>query len=105
MKRADDREPERLDIILEKSGNSTRYKKRLPVKSTGGLGTSWYYLGLVGDIGFTIAIPIALGAIVGNYIDRHLATYPNITLFLLVLGIVISVVGFIKKIQELIKAN
>ena len=53
----------------------------------------WEYLALVRQLGFTIAIPLALGAILGNYLDG--ITHQK-TLFLLLgllLGLVIGIYG------------
>ena len=63
----------------------------------------WYYLGFVGEIGYSISLPIAGGALLGAYIDRHWSTYPKATLSLLLIGSVISVLGFIRVIQEITK--
>lgn len=65
--------------------------------------TSWYYLGAVGQIGFAVAIPIAGGAFLGSYVDRIWGTYPNLTLGLLIFGIVISGVNFYKTVQSILK--
>ncbi len=62
----------------------------------------WFYLGSVGQIGYAIAIPIAGGALLGEYIDRRLSTYPKATLLLLFVGVVISIVGFIQTIRDLL---
>ena len=64
---------------------------------------TWYYLGFIGEIGFSIAIPIATGALLGTYIDRHLGIYPKATLFLLCSGIFISVLTFIRTLNILLK--
>jgi ATP synthase protein I len=53
----------------------------------------WGSLALAGQLGFTIAIPLALGAILGNYLDG--ITHQN-TLFLLLgllLGLIIGIFG------------
>ena len=47
-------------------------------------------IGLASDLGFSIAIPIAGGAILGSILDNKLNTRPFFTLFLLFLGILIS---------------
>lgn len=65
--------------------------------------TSWYYLGMVGQIGFAIAIPIAGGAFLGSYLDRAWGLYPKMTLGLLVFGIILSGVNFYKTVQEILK--
>ncbi len=63
----------------------------------------WYYVGFAGDFGFTIAVPIAGGAFLGMLIDKRLLTYPKMTLSLLLVGIIISVFGFIRIVRDLIK--
>jgi predicted F0F1-ATPase subunit len=63
---------------------------------------SWFYLGFVGEIGYAIALPIAGGALIGGYIDRHFSIYPRATLLLLLVGAIISILGFIRTIQVLI---
>ena len=53
----------------------------------------WESLALAGQLGFTIAIPLALGAILGNYLDG--ITHQK-TLFLLLgllLGLIIGIYG------------
>ncbi len=50
----------------------------------------WYYLGLIGEIGFAIAIPIAGGGLLGVVIDKAWSSTPKATLSLLFLGVVIS---------------
>jgi len=66
---------------------------------------AWYYLGFVGQIGYSIALPIAGGALLGAYIDRTRSTYPKATLFLLLTGFILSFLAFVKTIQELIKKS
>ena len=65
-------------------------------------GDSWWYLGRIGQIGFDIAIPIVGGALLGKYIDSLVGSYPKATLTLLLLGVVLSLVTFIRTIQEII---
>jgi F0F1-type ATP synthase assembly protein I len=66
---------------------------------------AWYYLGFVGQIGYSIALPIVGGALLGAYIDRVRSTYPKATIFLLFVGFVLSFIAFVKTIQELIKKS
>jgi predicted F0F1-ATPase subunit len=62
---------------------------------------AWYYLGTVGQIGYTIALPIAGGALLGVYIDRTWSTYPKATLIFLFGGIALSFLTFIRIIRNL----
>lgn len=66
---------------------------------------SWYYFGLAGEIGFTVAIPIAGGAIVGSYIDGRLHSYPNCTIIFLFVGIALSIINFIVIVKSILKKN
>ena len=91
-----------LQVYGKQTGRYDRRKKgsdeRRNISSS-----AWYYLGFIGEIGFTISIPIAGGAFLGSFLDRQWSTYPKATLVLLFLGILVSMVGFIKAIQEIIK--
>jgi len=58
--------------------------------------SAWYYLGLVGQMGFSVALPIAGGAIFGRYVDTHWWSYPKGTLTFLIMGVVLSAVSFIR---------
>ncbi len=62
-----------------------------------------FYIGYVGQVGFVIALPIAGGAGIGSYADSKWATYPNMTLIGLGIGIVISIINFVAVIKEIIK--
>jgi predicted F0F1-ATPase subunit len=64
---------------------------------------TWTVLGYIGQIGFAVALPITLGAIAGRYIDVRFGTYPKFTLSLLMFGLIISVLGFVRTIQIIIK--
>lgn len=79
---------------------SSRRKKKYTGDRDG-----WYYLGLVGQMGYTIALPMVTGALVGKYIDSRWSVDPSATLMLLLLGSVVSFLGFIKTIRELIRRN
>lgn len=74
-------------------------EKKSREENTGG----WYYLGAIGQIGFTISIPIAGGAFIGSYLDRSWGTYPKATLSCLFFGIVISGVNFYQTVKNLMK--
>jgi len=73
------------------------------IKTRKGMGNSWYYFGIAGQIGFAIALPIAGGAIIGSALDRKLNLYPKCTLILLIIGIGISMINFVVTIQTMIK--
>ena len=78
-------------------------KRRVKKDKTRSL--TFYYLGYIGQIGFSIAIPIAGGALLGTYLDEKQQSYPTMTLSFLFLGIVVSLVTFVKTIQEIVQKN
>lgn len=65
----------------------------------------YYYLGSIGQIGFTISLPIVLGAFAGNYLDRKYGLFPKATIGLIFAGIVISFFGFIKQVLNLTRRD
>ena len=68
--------------------------KHRPIKKNKNSDSTWYYLGLVGQIGYVVALPIAGGAIIGSFVGG--------TLMGIVVGFVISVLGFIQVIQKIL---
>jgi F0F1-type ATP synthase assembly protein I len=55
---------------------------------------------LASSLGFTIAVPIAGGAILGSILDQKFKTMPKITLVLLLFGIVISFMSMYRIITK-----
>jgi ATP synthase protein I len=53
----------------------------------------WGPLALVGQFGFTIATPIVLLAILGNYLDGQFHTAPLLILLGLLLGLILGIYG------------
>lgn len=92
---------ERYDLLL--NGGGLHKIKKEDSAAADSKGPDWYYyLGFVGHIGFTIALPIAGGALLGVYVDRVWSTYPKGTLSFLLLGIVISGLSFYKIVRDII---
>ena len=50
----------------------------------------WRSLSVLGIVGWTIALPAVLGALLGHRIDIHLESGVRFTLMLLVLGVVLG---------------
>ena len=48
-------------------------------------------INLASELGFSIAIPLVLGAISGSYLDKRFDSAPKLTLSLIFLGLIISV--------------
>ena len=60
-------------------------------------------LGTLGGLGFTFAIPTVLGAVLGYYLDASLHTKPWLTLFGLLLGLIVGIVGVIGLLRTVLK--
>jgi len=73
------------------------------IYKTKGTVNSWYYFGLAGQIGFSIALPIAGGAVIGSYIDERFGSYPRYTIVLLFAGIILSMINFVVIVHSIIK--
>lgn len=101
QKEESEREQYTLLLTPESNTISQRRNTKKPKKEN----HAWFYLGLVGNIGYTVALPIAGGAILGSFLDNKLSTYPKLTLSLLLLGTVISVIGFIQTIRDIIQGK
>lgn len=68
-----------------------------------GITAPWSYLGLIGEIGFAISLPIVGGALVGVIIDRTWGMTPKATLSLLFLGVIISFFNLFKTVETITK--
>ena len=75
-----------MDIIEEKTDGTTRMNKKPPP-------TVWESLALMGQFGFIIAIPLALGAWGGNYLDGRTNHKPLFLLLGLLLGLIVGIYG------------
>jgi ATP synthase protein I len=51
---------------------------------------AWFGLGMFGTIGWSVAVPTLLGALLGAWWDKHHAGPPSWTLALLVAGLIIG---------------
>lgn len=64
--------------------------------------STWYYMGAAGEIGFSVALPIAGGGIAGSFLDSQWGTYPKMTLSLLFAGIIVSIINFIFVVKAIL---
>lgn len=64
---------------------------------------AWYYLGLVGQIGYVIALPIAGGAILGSLVDQRFGVYPKGALTGITIGFLLSATGFVQVIRKILR--
>jgi len=65
--------------------------------------STWYVLGSVGEIGFVIAIPIVLGVLGGEWLDKKFSMYPKMTMSGLGGGLIIGFLGAYSTIMDIIK--
>lgn len=91
---------EKYDITL-KSGFSGA-KRRIGQK-TKDPDSAWYYLAVVGQIGYVVALPIAGGAILGSVIDQKSGSYPKGAMTGIVIGFIVSIFGFIGVIRKILE--
>ncbi|MCX6792314.1 MAG: AtpZ/AtpI family protein [Candidatus Gottesmanbacteria bacterium] len=91
---------EQYDITLN---TGFRGAKNRPKRRNKESDNAWYYLGLAGQIGYIVAIPIAGGAILGSLVDHRFGIYPKGSLIGIVTGFVISTAGFVHVIREIIQ--
>ncbi|MBI4058594.1 AtpZ/AtpI family protein [Candidatus Gottesmanbacteria bacterium] len=75
-------------ITEEKSEKKIHQKLPLPV------------LMQAAEIGFTIALPITLGALFGLWLDNRLMTHPKLTLSFLVIGIIVAFTNLFTVIKK-----
>ena len=60
-------------------------------------------ISLAGGLGFSIAGPIAGGAILGNFLDYKFNLAPRMTLFFLFIGFIISILSAYRFIKDSLK--
>jgi F0F1-type ATP synthase assembly protein I len=91
---------EQYDITLNTGfkGAKSRTKRRSQESTD-----AWYYLGLAGQIGYVVAIPVAGGAILGSLVDKKFGFYPTGTALGLGIGLVLSIMGFVRVIQQVLQ--
>ena len=83
-------------IIGEKTDGLLRMKKNEPP-------SVWGSLGLMGALGLVIAIPIALGAIGGRYLDGIAHTNDVFLLLGLLLGLTLGIYGAYRLLAPFLK--
>ena len=85
MSRADDDDPDDAFTALVK------HRSELIERGKREKGRSfWQYLSLIGVVGWSVVVPMLLGAVLGQFIDRKAKTDYQWTLGLLVLGLALG---------------
>lgn len=62
-------------------------------------------LGLASELGFSIAIPIGGGVLLGSFIDKQTGTAPLFTLLLLLLGVIFGMFNLYNIVQQTTKKD
>ncbi len=73
--------------LADKVGSKSARKLRARRRGTAGV---WFGLGMMGLIGWSVAVPTLLGAGIGAWLDRHYPGTHAWTLALLVAGLVLG---------------
>lgn len=97
-----DKEKKQFTISLSDEGITKVPRQEKKEKKTYSV---WFYLGAFGNIGMTIAFPIVLGAMIGYVIDNQNQSGKMFTLIGILLGTIVSLFGFFRTIQNIIKGN
>jgi F0F1-type ATP synthase assembly protein I len=63
----------------------------------------WQGLSLAWQLGYTIAIPLIIFALLGRFLDKRYETSPLFLLGAIFLSLIVSGVGIYKKVFEIIK--
>jgi len=89
------------DVILEDIETGIRPRKtKISEKKTSGSG-GWEFVGMAGQVGFDIALPMALGLVAGVKLDERWGTKPQATLILFGLGLVLSCASLIRIVRDI----
>ncbi len=76
-----------FDLLSERVGRKAARKLRAREADRPSV---WFGLGLFGIVGWTVALPAVLGALLGLWLDRHWPGRHSWTLTLLVAGLVLG---------------
>ncbi len=74
-------------VLAEKI--DTQAKRKLKAQRRSG-SSAWFGLGMMGLIGWSIALPTILGAILGIWLDKHYKVQHSWTLALIVAGLTLG---------------
>lgn len=91
---------EQFELVLG-DATTTQPINRVPKKKSNN--ALWYYLGLSNQIGLSISLPLALGAICGGFVDLRMNSRPTFVLTGLTIGFVISIINFYNLVRKIVK--
>lgn len=81
--------PTNRDPLPEQVGRKAKRKLRA---RAGGRPNLWFGLGLIGIIGWTVALPPVVGALLGVWLDRNWPSRHSWALTLLIIGLALGCV-------------
>lgn len=84
----------RLELGREQTFVTEEPKKKIRAGQLLGI------LALGSELGFSIAIPIGLGVLAGNWLDKRLGTAPALTLILLLVGVIIGMTNLYNLVRR-----
>lgn len=64
---------------------------------------TWFVLGLLGQLGYVIAVPLVILALLGRFIDKRYDTSPWFLIIGMFLALVISSIWVYKRTAEIMK--
>lgn len=93
-------EKEQFDLVLDP-------KKTTVTPRTGEADVdgqkAWRYVGIAGQMGFDIALPIVIGLIAGVELDKRWGTAPKAVLTLLGVGLFVSAMVLYQSIKDMMR--
>lgn len=99
MNKQDSDNTEYYDVILEDEEGNIRPRKiktLIPKKPQDG---GWRYVGLAGQIGFDIALPMVVGLLAGVKLDAAWGTRPKATLLLFFIGLCLGCASLLRIVR------
>lgn len=92
-------EEEHYDVILDDVETGIRPRKLKTDTKKKKVGMGWGAATAIGEIGFDIALPMALGLFVGTKLDEQWGTRPKATLILFGAGLVLGCTSLIRIVR------
>ncbi len=92
---------QQFELLLGSGETSIIPRTKKPIQYS----STFYYLGFFSQLGTGIALPIAIGALVGSYVDRLRGTHPRAVLIGIALGFALSILYFVRTVVEFIRYN
>lgn len=82
--------------VVEQKQHTDQAKKML---------TPWGMVSEATNLGLSTALPMAIGAPIGLFLDKHFDSTPKLTLSLLVFGIIVGIYNFYRYIKKIAHRN